>query len=43
MVTSAEDGVIIRTNLSGGERVVTYGAAILFSRDFHNTPTPEDD
>ena len=40
LVTSADDdGVVIRTNLSGGERVVTNGAAALFSRDFHKTPT----
>ena len=39
LVTSAEeDNVVIRTNLVGGERVVTNGAAALFSRDFHKTP-----
>jgi len=43
MVASAEGGVIIRSNLSGGERVVTNGAAVLFSRDFHKTPIAEDE
>lgn len=37
------DGIIIRTNLSSGDRVVTNGAAVLFSRDFHKTPVQEDD
>jgi RND family efflux transporter MFP subunit len=43
MVNSTDDGIIIRTTLTGGERVVTNGAAVLFSRDFHKTPVPEDD
>jgi RND family efflux transporter MFP subunit len=39
LVSSADDGkVVIRTYLTGGERVVTNGAAVLFSRDFHKTP-----
>jgi hypothetical protein len=43
MVASAADGIIIRANLSNGERVVTNGAAVLFSRDFHKTPVAEDE
>ena len=39
LVSSTDDGnVVIRTDLTGGERIVTNGAAVLFSRDFHRTP-----
>jgi RND family efflux transporter MFP subunit len=39
LVSSTDDGnVVIRTDLNGGERIVTNGAAVLFSRDFHRTP-----
>lgn len=43
MVSSTDDGIIIRANLTGRERVVTSGAAVLFSRDFHKTPVAEDE
>ncbi len=34
------DDVVVRPPLSGGERVVTAGAAALFSREFHKPPGP---
>lgn len=38
-----EDGLILRAEISDGERIVTAGAAVLFSREFHKTPAGEDD
>jgi membrane fusion protein, heavy metal efflux system len=35
--------LIVRAELSEGDRVVTRGAAVLFSREFHKTPVAEDD
>ena len=45
LVTSVDDKVILRTRIADGDHVVTKGAAILFSRDFHKTPVnfPEED
>lgn len=43
LVGAEEDLVIVRSSLAGGEPVVTRGAAILFSRDFHKTPLAVDD
>jgi multidrug efflux pump subunit AcrA (membrane-fusion protein) len=45
MVTSVNDGLIIRPSLKDGELVVTHGAAALFSREFHKPPVQlgEDD
>jgi RND family efflux transporter MFP subunit len=39
---STDEGLILRSNLSAGDRVVTSGAAVLFSRDFHKTPVKID-
>jgi multidrug efflux pump subunit AcrA (membrane-fusion protein) len=39
----AMDRVVIRPSGREGERVVTSGAALLFSREFHNTPAAMDD
>ena len=38
VVAAVDDGLMLRTRMSDGERVVTNGAAVLFSRDFHKTP-----
>lgn len=38
MLSSHDDGVIIRPTLADGELVVTNGAAALFSREFFKTP-----
>ncbi|GEM_PF-6169961 len=38
-----EDGLIVQADLIQGERIVTHGAAVLFSREFHKTPVGEDD
>lgn len=43
MVGGEGESVIVRSNLKGGEQVVTSGAGKLFSRDFYRTPVPEDD
>jgi len=37
----AGDDVAVRPGLSRGTRVVTAGAAALFSREFHRPPVPE--
>ncbi len=42
LVGAEDENVIVRTTLTGGEPVVTRGAAILFSRDFHKTPLKID-
>lgn len=34
--------LMLRTTMADGERVVTNGAAVLFSRDFHKTPVRFD-
>ena len=39
----AVDQVVIRPVARAGERVVTSGAAMLFSREFHNTPAVVED
>ena len=38
VVAAVDSGLALRTRLDSGERVVTSGAAVLFSRDFHKTP-----
>ena len=38
LVSSGDGGVIVRPALESGERVVTNGAGVLFSREFHKTP-----
>lgn len=38
LVTSVDGGLIVRPALADGERVVTHGAAALFSREFHKPP-----
>jgi RND family efflux transporter MFP subunit len=38
-----EDGLIVRAELADSERVVTAGAAVLFSREFHKTPVADED
>ncbi len=43
LITAVKDGLMIRSDLKDGDLIVTKGAAILFSRDFHKTPVPEDD
>lgn len=44
LVSAAQkDDVVIRANLASGDRIVISGAAALFSRDFHKTPTPGED
>ena len=42
-VGKAADRVVIRPAAMAGQRVVVSGAALLFSREFHNTPAAEDD
>jgi multidrug efflux pump subunit AcrA (membrane-fusion protein) len=43
VVTAVDDRLMIHSNLKDGDRLVTKGAAILFSRDFFKTPVAEDD
>jgi len=38
-----DDGLIVRAELADGARVVTAGAAVLFSREFHKTPVADED
>lgn len=40
---AVDDGLIVRAGLPKSERVVTKGAAVLFSREFHKTPVADDD
>jgi multidrug efflux pump subunit AcrA (membrane-fusion protein) len=35
---TVEGGVVVRPTAAAGDRVVTAGAALLFSREFHSTP-----
>ena len=41
--SKAVDRVVIRPAARAGERVVVSGTALLFSREFHNTPAAVDD
>lgn len=43
LVTAVDGGLLVRSNLSDNDVVVTKGAAVLFSRDFFKTPVPGED
>ena len=42
VVAAVDGGLMLRSQMTEGERVVTHGAAVLFSRDFHKTPVQFD-